>query len=84
MTAPQPCDRQARDNWRKGGWQRAEAALRTAQPGAGAYAVVFIDDAGSPASVVATFPGPMSAEMYGKIIGGRFRVLRMDPAHHAP
>lgn len=84
MTASPPPGRPPKDNRR-----RARAALHMDGPGSGpgsgsgpgAYAVVFLDDAGAPASVVATFPGPMSAEMYGKITGGRFRVVRMDPAH---
>ncbi len=48
------------------------------------YAVVFVDDDGSPTSVGATFPGPMSAEMYGRIVGGAFRVVPADPARLAP
>lgn len=80
MMARQPHNRRSKDNR-----QRAEATLhaeRSTPPGA--YAVVFVDDDGSPASVVATFPGPMSAEMYGKIIGSEFRVVRLDPAHDTP
>ncbi|WP_261568752.1 hypothetical protein [Frankia gtarii] len=77
MAASTPHNRPSRENPR-----RASAALRVARSGPDTYAVVFLDDAGSPGSVVATFPGPMSAEMYGKIVGGRFRVVRMSPARY--
>ncbi|WP_226931069.1 MULTISPECIES: hypothetical protein [Parafrankia] len=49
-----------------------------------AYAVVFVDTSGSPTSVVGTFPGPMSAEMYGRIVGVDFRVVRVHPSSPSP
>ncbi|WP_026240249.1 hypothetical protein [Parafrankia discariae] len=75
MTTPSPLHPPSEESWR-----RAEHAVRGKWAAPGAYAVVLVDDAGSPTSVVGTFPGPMSAEMYGRIVGTDFRVVRVDPA----
>ena len=64
--------------------QRAQAVMRRPVPTPGAYAVVFVEDDGSPASVVATFPGPTSAEMYGRLTGGPFRVVQVCPSRQTP
>ncbi|KQC36680.1 MULTISPECIES: hypothetical protein [Frankia] len=65
-------------------WTRAESTVCGGCSAPESYAVVFVDDDGSPTSVGATFPGPMSAEMYGRIVGGTFRVVPADPARLAP
>jgi hypothetical protein len=66
------------------GWTRAESSVCSRCRAPESYAVVFVDDDGAPTSVGATFPGPMSAEMYGRIVGGSFRVVPADPAHLTP
>ncbi len=65
-------------------WAQAASTMSGRYPAPAAYAIIFIDDDGSPTSIVATFPGPMSAEMYGRIAGGRFRLVRADPAQLSP
>ncbi|MCM3920808.1 hypothetical protein ND748_03835 [Frankia sp. AiPs1] len=65
-------------------WTRTESPVCGRCSAPESYAVVFVDDDGSPTSVGATFPGPMSAEMYGRIVGGKFRVVPADAARVVP
>lgn len=79
MTTPRPLIPPSEESW-----HHAQQAARVRWPAPAPYAVVLMDDAGSPTSVVGTFPGPMSAEMYGRIIGTDFRVIRVSPPSPQP
>ncbi|OAA26361.1 hypothetical protein UG55_101625 [Frankia sp. EI5c] len=79
MTTPSPISPPSEESWR-----RAQHAGRTKWSAPAAYAVVLMDESGSPTSVVGTFPGPMSAEMYGRIVGADFRVVRVNPSSPPP
>ncbi|WP_026311289.1 hypothetical protein [Parafrankia elaeagni] len=75
MTTPSPLHPPSEESWSEA---RHDPRVRWSTPVA--YAVVLLDEAGAPTSVVGTFPGPMSAEMYGRIVGNDFRVVRVTPA----
>ncbi|MEX5631191.1 hypothetical protein [Parafrankia sp. FMc2] len=75
MTTPSPLHPPSEESWREA---QHNPRVRWSTPAA--YAVVLVDEAGAPTSVVGTFPGPMSAEMYGRIVGTEFRVVRVTPA----
>lgn len=75
MTTPSPLHPPSEESWHE-----TQQALRVRWSTPAAYAVVLVDEAGAPTSVVGTFPGPMSAEMYGRIVGTDFRVVRVTPA----
>ncbi|KPM53317.1 hypothetical protein CcI49_16925 [Frankia sp. CcI49] len=79
MTTPSPLHPPSEESWR-----HAQAVMGRKWLAPTAYAVVFVDTSGSPTSVVGTFPGPMSAEMYGRIVGVDFRVVRVHPSSPPP